>query len=70
MELAVNMSDQAAKDAAAQQRIVNHMQADHHDSVSVTELLTICYTTDFYPRLSATSNTTMVYPPGPPARVA
>lgn len=30
------MADQATKDAAAQQRIVNHMQADHHDSVSVS----------------------------------
>lgn len=29
-----NMTDQDAADAAAQQRIVAHMQKDHHDSVS------------------------------------
>lgn len=28
------MADQDAADAAAQQRIVAHMQKDHHDSVS------------------------------------
>nr|OQO28889.1 hypothetical protein B0A51_03216 [Rachicladosporium sp. CCFEE 5018] len=27
------MADQASKDAAAQQRIVSHMQKDHHDSI-------------------------------------
>ncbi|KAM0695333.1 hypothetical protein Q7P36_005692 [Cladosporium allicinum] len=27
------MADQASKDAAAQARIVNHMQKDHHDSI-------------------------------------
>ena len=64
------MADQAAKDSAAQQRIVNHMQADHHDSVSVTQWLTLYHTTDAWPRLSATSNTIMAYPPGPPALAA
>jgi hypothetical protein len=39
------MSDQASKDAAAQQRIVNHMQADHHDSVSPITMVDIRNTT-------------------------
>lgn len=58
------MSDQAAKDAAAQQRIVNHMQADHHDSVSISEYPLLFRRTDSCFRSSATSNTTAVYPPG------
>jgi hypothetical protein len=32
------MSDQASKDAAAKARIINHMNEDHHDSVSSTEI--------------------------------
>lgn len=32
------MSDQASKDEAAKTRIINHMNADHHDSVSTIEL--------------------------------
>ena len=28
------MADQATKDAAARDRMVSHMNADHHDSVS------------------------------------
>ena len=32
------MSDQASKDAAAKARIINHMNEDHHDSVSTTEI--------------------------------
>lgn len=32
------MSEKQAQDAAAQQRIVSHMQADHHDSVSLPRL--------------------------------
>lgn len=30
------MDDQATKDAAAKQRIVSHMNNDHHDSVRQT----------------------------------
>jgi len=55
------MADQASKDAAAQQRIVNHMQADHHDSVSVTSWPVLFHTTNTRFRLSATSNITMAY---------
>jgi hypothetical protein len=32
------MSDQASKDAAAKARVINHMNADHHDSVSTTKI--------------------------------
>jgi len=32
------MSDQASKDEAAKIRIITHMNADHHDSVSGVEL--------------------------------
>jgi hypothetical protein len=32
------MSDQASKDAAAKARVITHMNADHHDSVSTTEI--------------------------------
>ena len=31
------MSDQASKDAAAKARIITHMNADHHDSVSTID---------------------------------
>jgi hypothetical protein len=31
------MSDQASKDAAAKTRVITHMNADHHDSVSRTQ---------------------------------
>ena len=59
------MADQAAKDAAAQQRIVNHMQADHHDSVSISEIPLIFRKTQTRLRLSATSNITAAYLLGP-----
>lgn len=32
------MSDQASKDEAAKTRIITHMNADHHDSVSGVQL--------------------------------
>jgi hypothetical protein len=32
------MSDQASKDAAAKTRVITHMNADHHDSVSTAKL--------------------------------
>lgn len=31
--------EQAAKDTATQQRIINHMNKDHHDSVSSSSYL-------------------------------
>lgn len=37
------MSDQASKDEAAKARIISHMNADHHDSVSTIRVEEVCH---------------------------
>jgi len=37
------MSDQASKDEAAKARIISHMNADHHDSVSTAIFRTLSH---------------------------
>ena len=42
-KLQVEMSDQASKDEAAKARIISHMNADHHDSVSTAMFRTLSH---------------------------